>query len=73
MTIRKKHFLQHMEKYKNTEEAYTDGPKRIRKNIGFGAVLADITRRGVLPKEASIYIVEMTAIKKSIKNEAEDM
>ena len=33
------------------------------KKVGFAAVLADITRRRVLPEEASIHITEMTATK----------
>ena len=40
-----------------------DRLKRTGRKIGYAAVLADTTRRGALPEEASIHTVEMTTIK----------
>ena len=50
---------QHKGNHSNNKEAYTDRSKSTGRKVCF----ADITRRGALPKEASILIVEMTAIK----------
>ena len=35
--------------------------------VNFSAVIMDITRRGALPKEASIHTAEMTAIKTALR------
>ena len=45
---RKQHFLQHKEKHGNNKEAYTVGSKSTERKVGFTAVFADITRRGVI-------------------------
>ena len=60
---RKYHFLQHIEKHSNNKEAYTDGSNSTRRKVGFAAVFADITKRGTLPKEDSIFTADMAAIK----------
>ena len=41
--------------------------------VGFAAVFADITRRGALPEEASIYTAEMTLMKEIQKREDKGM
>ena len=53
-------FLQHKKKLKNTKESYKDQLKSTGKKISFAAAFTDITRRGTLPEEPSIYTVEMT-------------
>ena len=35
--------------------------------VGFAAIFTNITRRGALPKEASVHTTEMTAIKIALK------
>ena len=37
------------------------------RKVGFAAVFTDITRRGALPKEASIQTAELTTITVSLK------
>ena len=71
----KRHFLQHKIKHQKEKEVYTDGSKNPGKKVGLAAVFEDATRRGALPKEASIHTAEMTAIKvalKEIKGRRED-
>ena len=38
------------------------------RKVSYAAVFKDITRRGALPEEASIYTAEMTAIKVTLKD-----
>ena len=64
---RKQHFLYHKEKHRNNKEAYTDGSKSTGKKVDFEAVFVNITRRGMLPEEASIHTAEMTSIKTSAR------
>ena len=44
-----------------------NGLKNIEKKVGFEGLFTDITRRGGLPKEASIYTAEMIEIKIALK------
>ena len=64
---RKQHFLQNKEKHSNNKETYTDESKAMGKKVGFAVVYGNITRRGILPEEASIDTAEMTAIKKAVR------
>ena len=59
---KKQHFLQHKEKHSSSKEAYTYGSKSAGRKVGLATVFANITRRGALPKEASIHPAEMTLI-----------
>ena len=56
ITMRKNNTSYSIGKNKNTKEALTDGSKCIGKKVNFAVVFTDITRRGALSKEASIYI-----------------
>ena len=47
----------------NNSEAYMDGSKSKGKKVCFASVLLDSTRRGFLPKKASLHIIEITATK----------
>ena len=60
---KKQHFLQHREKHDNNKEAYSDGSKSTRRKVGSAAVFTDITIRGTQPKEASIHIAKITAMR----------
>ena len=59
MTVRESSTSYNKGNHRNNKEAYTDGPKSTGRKVGF----ADITRGGALQEEASIYTVEMTAMK----------
>ena len=54
-SARKQHFQQHKRKHSNNKKAYTDGSKSTGMKVGFGAVFADITRRGELPEEVFVH------------------
>ena len=64
---RKQHFLKHKGKHGSIKEAYTDGSKITGRKVGFAAIFEDITRRGTLPEEASIYTAQMTSIKIAVR------
>ena len=57
---RKQYSLQHKRKHSNNKEAYMDRLKSTGRKID---VFTDITKRGALPKEASMHTAEKTAIK----------
>ena len=44
MTMKKKTFLQHKKKHKNTKGAYTDRSKSMGKKVGFVAVFLNVNR-----------------------------
>ena len=54
-TERKQHFLQHKENHSNNKEVYIDRSRSTGRKVGFSEVFEDITRRGTLPKDASIH------------------
>ena len=64
---RKQHFLQNKGKHSNNKKAYSERSKSTGRKVGFAAVFTDITKRGALPEETSIYIAEMKAIKKVMR------
>ena len=39
----------------------------MRRKVGFATVFTEISRKGALPEEASIFIAEITAIKVALK------
>ena len=66
MTMRKKHILQHKKTHLK-KETYTDRLKTIGKKVGFATIFTNTTRKGALPKKASIHTVKKTAIKMALK------
>jgi len=51
-------------KYKHYKAIYTDGSKN-ENSVGAGVVMGDMTQKIGLPKDASVFTAELTAIKKA--------
>ena len=51
------------EKYSIGKEVYIDESRSTGRKLDYAAVFTDTTRRGLLPEEATIHTIEMTAMK----------